>query len=95
MGRDSGTLRRLQQKATKGGVEMRVRKGLAAAAVLAALLAGCGSGGGGSAKGGTAGCLSPAQVSEEETRIAEGFETSHGEVEAKREEIAAMRAREC
>jgi hypothetical protein len=74
---------------------MRIRSGVAGAVVSVALLAGCGNGSSGGAGGSSSGCLSPAQVSEEVNQIAEGFETSHEEVEAKQQEIAAVRAEAC
>ena len=78
---------------------MELRRVLLLGAVLAALVAGCGDAGSGSGSGaaGASGsvCLSAAQVSEEVDRIAEGFESSDAEVEAKTNEIAVVRAREC
>jgi hypothetical protein len=78
---------------------MRIRSGLAGAAVVAVLLAGCGGSteeaGGGSGSAGASGCLSPAQVNEEINRIGEGAEGSSAEVEAKQDEIAAVQAEAC
>ena len=66
-------------------------------AVAAAALSGCGGAesGGGVGGNGATGCLSPAQVEAEVSRIAEGFEGSSEEVEAKTNEIAAVRAEAC
>lgn len=75
-----------------------------AAAVLVLLVlagavafSGCGESGSssGSAGASSADCLTPDQVREERDRIAEGFESSDEEVEAKRDEIAAVEAEEC
>lgn len=72
---------------------------LALLVVTLALVAGCGNGasssdghGGG---GAVAGCLNPGEVREEVDRIAEGFETSSEEVEAKQEAIQSIEAEAC
>jgi len=45
--------------------------------------------------GGSEGCLTRSQVEQEVNEIANGFENSTEEVEAKQEEIREVRAREC
>lgn len=66
---------------------------------LAPVATGCGGGessSGGSGGGGeVAGCLSPDEVREEVNRIAEGFETSSEEAEAKQDAIRAIEAEAC
>jgi hypothetical protein len=54
-----------------------------------------GSGPSGNGSGVVAGCLDPDEVREEVNRIAEGFETSSEEVEAKQQEIRAIEAEAC
>jgi hypothetical protein len=83
-------------------MSLSVRRHLAlliAVVALGSLGAGCGSsssGGSGSGEGGAvAGCLSPAEVSDEIERIAEGAEYSDEEVEAKQEAIRAVEAEAC
>jgi hypothetical protein len=44
---------------------------------------------------GGSGCLSASEVSDQVNKIASGFEYSDGEVQAKTEEIADVRARQC
>ncbi|HEX6752031.1 MAG TPA: hypothetical protein VF093_00395 [Solirubrobacterales bacterium] len=68
------------------------------AVTLALVTAGCGQGSGGeSGRQGAAiaGCLEPEEVREEINRIAEGFESSSEEVEAKQEAIQAIEAEAC
>jgi hypothetical protein len=70
------------------------RTGLIVALALC-LLSGCGGSGEGSSGSAAADCLSPSQASEQINRIAEGFEESSTEVEAKQEEIRAVKAEAC
>ncbi|HSC21427.1 MAG TPA: hypothetical protein VLC07_06840 [Solirubrobacterales bacterium] len=79
---------------------MATKRVLPVGLAVLVLAAGCGAneegaGPAAGSNGDSAGCLSPAQVSEEVNRIAEGAETSSEEVEAKRDEIAAVEAEAC
>ena len=71
------------------------------AIALVFLTAGCGGGKdavpdvGAGAGGASGGCLSADQVKKEVNRIAEGFEASSTEVEAKQEEIRALQSEAC
>jgi hypothetical protein len=83
------------------GVQMRERAVAAPAVlllVLALALTACGSSesNSGSKTGAAAiGCLLPTEVSDEVNAIAEGFESSDEEVEAKQDAIAAVEAEAC
>jgi hypothetical protein len=76
-----------------------MKRVLAVGLAALVLASGCGSNeeGRGAAAGAQpdTGCLSPAQVSEEVNRIAEGAEASSAEVEAKQEAISAVEAEAC